>query len=96
MIWVGQFVGGMLAIGLSFVSLYGKEDGKWTVPSELVPRLCPEQYPLIDGQADCDNWDGQSDFIYTGQVLANETFCTFIFISAILMVKIPEKQIQVT
>ena len=86
----------MLAIGLSFLSLYGKEDGKTTVPSALVPRLCPEQYPMIEGQADCDNCDGQSDFIYTGQVLANETLCTCIFVSVILMVKIPEDKIKVT
>ena len=66
MIWLGQFAGGFLAMVLAFLSLYGTKDGKTTVSEELVPRLCPEQYPKIDGQADCDNWDGESDFMYTG------------------------------
>jgi len=88
----------MLSICLAWVSLYEKnENGKLTTPADYVPRLCPEKFPLEqDGQADCDNWDGSTDFIFTGQVITNEILCTFIFVSVILMVKIKEEHIQVT
>ena len=55
---------------------------------------------MIEGQADCDNWDGnykdKSAFIFDWQVLINEIVCTFIFISVILMIKIKEEHIQIT
>lgn len=51
-------MGGALAMCLAYLSLYENIKGKLTVPGEYVPRLCPQQYPIIDGQADCDNWDG--------------------------------------
>ena len=55
---------------------------------------------MIEGQADCDNWDGnykdKSAFIFDWQGLINEIVCTFIFISVILMIKIKEEHIQIT
>lgn len=83
-------------MGFSYLSLYETQPQPTTVPAELVPRLCPQQYPMIDNAPDCDNWDGKSDFIFEWQVLLNEVVCTFIFISVILMVKIKESHIQIT
>lgn len=51
---------------------------------------------MIEGQADCDNWDGEGEFTFGWQVLTNEVVCTFIFVSVILMVKIKEEHIKVT
>ena len=97
MIMVSQFIGGFGAMGLAFLSLYETSvtDGT-TVPPELVPRLCPQEYPMVDGVPDCDNWSGKDDFIFNWQVLVNEIVCTFIFVSVILMVKIKEDHIKIT
>lgn len=51
---------------------------------------------MIDGIADCDNWDGRKDFAFDWQVLVNEMVCTFIFVSVILMVKLDDKFVRVT
>jgi len=45
LLWIGQFLGGALAIGLAYLSLYETRPPPTKVPAELVPRLCPEQYP---------------------------------------------------
>ena len=90
LVWVSQFLGGGLAMGLSYLSLYQTQPPPTKVPAELVSRLCPQQYPMIDGEADCDNWDGESTYMFDWQVLVNEIVCTFIFVSVILMVKLNE------
>jgi glycerol uptake facilitator-like aquaporin len=96
LIWLGQFLGGFLAMGLAYLSLYESKPRETTVPGDLVPRLCPQQYPMIDDMPDCDNWDGVKGFAFDWQVLVNEMVCTFIFVSVILMVKLDNKYVQVT
>ena len=96
LIWLGQFLGGVLSIGPAFLSLYETKPEPTTVPDELVPRLCPIGYPKIDNKDDCDNWDGEDGFSFDYQVLVNEVICSFIFISVILMVKLREDRIKLT
>lgn len=98
MILLSQFLGGGLAMGLSYLSLYETQPPPTTVPAELVPRLCPQAYPMIGGEPDCDNWEGIGEFSFDWQVLVNEIICTFIFVSVILMVKIKDvhSHVQVT
>jgi len=48
---------------------------------------------MIEGSADCDNWEGKDGFIFDSQVLINEVVCTFIFVSVILMIKLKEEHI---
>ena len=93
---VSQLLGGGIAMALSYLSLYDTTTPPTTVPSELVPRLCPQQYPMYDEDADCDNWDGVSGFTFNWQVMLNEIVCSFIFVSVILMVKLKEDHIKVT
>ena len=96
LIWLGQFLGGFIAMGLSFMSLYSTKPPPTTVPADLVPRLCPQGYPMFDNEPDCDNWDGEGSFMFDFQVTLNELICTFIFVSVILMVKIDEDHAKVT
>lgn len=87
----------MLAIGIAFVSLFDTTTGSATVPDELIPRLCPLEYPQIDAEStDCDNWDGASGYSYDYQVLVNELVGTFIFVSLRLMFNVKEDGIRVT
>jgi hypothetical protein len=64
LIWLGQFLGGALAIGIAFLSLYESGPTQTTIPDELVPRLCPIAYPKLDESDDCDNWDGKSGYSF--------------------------------
>ena len=96
LIWLGQFLGGGLAMGLSYLSLYDTQPPPTTVPAALVPRLCPQEYPVHEGITDCDNWDGRGEYHFAWQVLVNEIVCTFIFVSVILMVKLGDGYVQVT
>ena len=96
LIWLGQFLGGALSLGMAFLSLYETVPPPTTVPDELIPRLCPIAYPEIYNGQDCDNWDNEMGYSFDYQVLANETICTFIFASVILMVKLKEDRIKLT
>ena len=80
---ISQCAGGMLAIGMAYLSLFDqstmKETEKWT------PVICPK--PLLPGDkpVECDGKDG--NFNLNLNTLINEIVCTFIFISVILMIK---------
>lgn len=75
LIIVAQFLGGILAIGLSYLGNFGK-------PDPTAPFLCPTN--PVTGKP--DNVDNQ-EFAMDLAVITNEIVCTFVFISVILMVK---------
>ena len=76
MIIISQILGGMLAIGLNYLGAAGKDDATVAVLAPVNP---------ITGMP--DNATNELDFSMDLQVLINETVCTFIFVSVILMVK---------
>lgn len=77
---VAQIIGGLLAIGLAYVSLYDSSTGK--PYNGWVAQLCPKTNFSAD--AKCDGSLGH--FHLTFNVIINEIICTFIFISVILTV----------
>ena len=65
LIMMGQILGALLAIGIAFLSLFNSNSKDEIVSDELIPRLCPLEYPQIDPpNKDCDNWDGESGCSY--------------------------------
>ena len=76
MIMFSQYLGGMLAIGLSYLGNFGKEDAMIAVLAPFNPAT-----------QNVDNSATELGFSMDIQVLVNEIICTFIFISVILMVK---------
>lgn len=78
---VAQLIGGLLAVGMAYLSLYDSSTKK---PVDgWVPTLCPKN--KFDS-TDCDG-AVSGHFHLTLNTLVNEIVCTFIFISVILMVK---------
>lgn len=80
LIIAGQILGGLLGVGMAFLSLYDSKTGK---PTEgWVATLCPKN---TFASTDCDGLTGH--FHLSLNTLVNEIVCTFIFISVIMMVK---------
>ena len=88
---MGQILGALLAIGIAFLSLFNSNSKDEIVSDELIPRLCPLEYPQIDPpNQDCDNWDGESGYSYDFQIIVNELICTFIFVTVRLVLKVQD------
>ena len=79
---IAQFFGGLMAVGMAWVSLYDsktmQETEKWT--AVICPKANLTEDAKCDGLAD-------GNFTLNINTLVNEITCTFIFVSVILMVK---------
>ena len=73
---LAQFIGGMAAMGLSWM-------GTFDIPDDNIAKIAPTN-PMT---GDPDNGDSADDFQMYFAVLLNEIVCTFLFVSVILMVK---------
>ena len=88
MIIVGQCLGAILGIFMSFVSLYSKPDDYHIGVANPI-NACPKDYELDAAGAEvlqCDGIDGNG-FELGVQTFYTEVVCTFIFVAVILMVK---------
>lgn len=76
MIMIAQIAGGFLAIGMNWIGAYGKADSTVAILAPVDPKTGAPENPAND-----------HDYNMEMNVAINEVFCTFIFISVILMVK---------
>ena len=76
LIMLAQFIGGLAAIGLSWL-------GSFDIPQEKIAFISPTNFATKEP----DNAEKSEDFQMYLAVIINEIVCTFLFVSVILMVK---------